>query len=290
MRSIIQHLRFPFSYLLLPVYLLALVFVSVEQADAIWSANNVLIFVILHILVYPASNAYNSLNDVDTGSIGLIKTPSAPSTSLAWISMAMDLLALLLACWISLLTAILLLGYILISRLYSYRRIRLKKYPVLGFLTVFLFQGAWIFLLTYYSLGGKALTTFQISLVGLAASSLIGAVYPLSQIYQHEQDKADHVITISMILGYRGTFIFSALFFSLGSILFLFAANEILDQSLLLSYLITQTPSLIYFNYWFFRVMQNQQHADFVNTMRMNLISATCMNAFFIYVLVQMLS
>ena len=42
------------------------------QADI---ANAALIFVILHILVYPASNGYNSYMDRDEGSIGGLKNP-----------------------------------------------------------------------------------------------------------------------------------------------------------------------------------------------------------------------
>ena len=48
-----------------------------------------------------------------------------------------------------------------------------------------------------------------------ACTFQIAGVYPLTQIYQHEQDLADGVTTISYKLGYRGTFIFSAIMFGL---------------------------------------------------------------------------
>jgi 1,4-dihydroxy-2-naphthoate octaprenyltransferase len=35
----------------------------------------------------------------------------------------------------------------------------------------------------------------------IAASLLIGGFYPLTQIYQHRQDKEDGVRTLSMLLG-----------------------------------------------------------------------------------------
>ena len=43
---------------------------------------------------------------------------------------------------------------------------------------------------------------------------LIGGFYPLTQIYQHKQDKEDGVTTISSLLGYRKTFVFCAVVYS----------------------------------------------------------------------------
>ena len=49
----------------------------------------------------------------------------------------------------------------------------------------------------------------------IAASLLIGGFYPLTQIYQHDADRKDGVLSISARLGYRGTFIFCAVVYSL---------------------------------------------------------------------------
>lgn len=284
MRSIIQHLRFPFSYLLLPVFLLAiLIHPGVE-----WKFDTILLFFILHILVYPSSNAYNSLQDKDEGSIGLIKNPLPADKKLSWISLFMDISAVLLSVIISKHTALYVLIYILASRLYSYRNIRLKQYPFIGFLIVFVFQGAWIFFLVHHAMGPTytpGIDTFYIPAL-VASSCLIGSIYPLSQIYQHDSDIADGVITISYILGKRGTFIFSGLLFLIGSFLLLYTAFRANEINFIYSYLTFQLPSLIYFNYWFFKVIKNEKEANFKHTMRMSLISATCMNAFFIFILI----
>lgn len=281
MRSIIQHLRFPFSYLLLPVFLMAMVFRNAYP----FGFDIVLLFFILHILVYPSSNAYNSIQDHDEGSIGLIKSPLPTDKNLFMITVGLDIIAILLALLISKHTAVYILIYILASRAYSYRKIRLKQYPIIGFLVVFVFQGAWIFFLTIHALGPFNYVDAPYLHLMLAASCLIGAIYPLSQIYQHESDKADGVITISYMLGKKGSFIFSGILFLIGSILLLYPMFQNGNYKFIMIYLTFQLPSLIYFNYWFYKVIKDESQANFKHTMRMSLISATCMNAFFLYLL-----
>ncbi|MES1159412.1 MAG: UbiA family prenyltransferase [Bacteroidota bacterium] len=171
-KSTFQLLRLPFSFFLMPVYWFALGQVVYKD---VWSA--VLIFFILHILVYPASNGYNSYMDRDTSPIGGLEHPLLPTRQLFLLTVGMDVLALILGCWISLYFVAGLAGYILASRAYSYRGIRLKKYPIAGYLTVIICQGALIFFLVYHG------------------------SHPLTQLYQHEEDRKDGVRTISLLLG-----------------------------------------------------------------------------------------
>ena len=282
MRSIIQHLRFPFSYLLLPVFLFTLISVDLESTNLL---NVWILFIILHFLVYPSSNAYNSLQDNDSGSIGLIENPLPADKSIGIVSLSMDILAILLSLIISWQTAVYIAIYILASRLYSYRKVRLKQYPILGFLIVFFFQGAFTYFLVIDSLEGFVFNLWMNATPfhAVVASCLIGSIYPLSQIYQHKEDRADGVTTISYLLGKKGTFIFSGLFFLIGLILFAYPIWENPNERILVYlFILFQLPSLIYFNFWFYRVIQDESQANFKHTMRMNLISATCMNAFFI--------
>ncbi|MBL7773484.1 MAG: UbiA prenyltransferase family protein [Chitinophagaceae bacterium] len=273
MKSVIQHLRFPFSFLLMPVYLF-----GVSEIPSLSQQNYTslcVLFIVLHVLVYPSSNAYNSTQDQDQGSIGLIEKPLPPSNHLVWVTLLMDAVALILSVCINFPTACIVALYIVFSRLYSYRKIRIKKYPILGFLTVFFFQGAVVFCLPQVALN-LSFSLINIPLA-LAASCLIGAIYPLSQIYQHEQDKADGVQTLSLKLGYRGTFIFSGVLFLLGTTLFLW--QKILQQHMLAIniFLTCQLPTILFFIYWFLRVEKNVHEANYRNTMRMNLIAAACM-------------
>ena len=277
--STIQLLRFHFSFFLMPVYWFAL-----SMTNDIRLSHAVLIFIILHLLVYPASNGYNSYMDRDTGSIGGIRSPKQPTRQLYYVSMVMDLMALLLSSMIGIIFFTGIAAYILASRAYSYRGIRLKKYPVAGYITVIVFQGAVTFFLVMH--GSSMEKTLDIPLSGMLASSfLVGSFYPLSQIYQHKADQADGVNTLSILLGSRGTFLFSAIIFALASI-WLWICLE--QQQNISGFFIIQLfllPVTVFFSWWFFKVYQTEMEANFTNTMRMNIIASVCTNAAFIFLL-----
>lgn len=276
-KSIVQHLRFPFSVLLLPVFLFAIA----ELPDQPFNPKSILLlFIILHVLIYPSSNAFNSLQDEDKGSIGLLEKPLPVVKELRYVTIGLDLLGVLLSCMISLETAFAVFIYVLASRMYSYRAVRLKKYAVIGFLTVFIFQGYWIFMLVQYVACG---ITMQHSWwMAICSSCLIGAVYPLSQIYQHQQDREDGVTSISYRLSYRGTFIFSAILYLIGNILFACHHLQLHQINTILLFNLFQFPVIIFFLWWFYQVWNDHTQANFKNTMRMNIISSVCMNACFI--------
>jgi 1,4-dihydroxy-2-naphthoate octaprenyltransferase len=173
------------------------------------------------------------------------------------------------------------LAYILASRAYSYRGIRLKKYPVAGYITVIFFQGA----VTYFMVmhGCSAEKTLQVPLTGMVvASLLIGGFYPLTQIYQHKQDAADGVTTLSILLGYRGPFIFTAAIYIAAMALLGYQLFALAKQNGFFILQLFFIPVLVYFFWWFYKVFHNHAAANFVNTMRMNLLASLCTNAAFI--------
>ncbi|HLY68338.1 MAG TPA: UbiA family prenyltransferase [Puia sp.] len=279
-KSTLQLLRFPFSFFLMPVYWFALGQVGEKS---IFSA--IIVFIILHLLVYPASNGYNSYMDRDQTSIGGLKNPSQPTRQLFYATVLMDAMAVLLSFFVSVYFAAGIFTYIMMSRAYSYRGIRLKKYPVIGYLTVVLFQGAVIFFLVYH--GCSVNKTFNVPVLCLLASLLlIGGFYPLTQIYQHEADLQDNVKTISYLLGYRGTFIFCAIlycaaFATLGFYLF---NSQQQKEFFVLS--MAMLPVIGYFFRWAIKVWKNTAEANFRNTMRMNFLASLCTNLGFIVVLI----
>ncbi len=272
-------LRFPFSLFLLPVFLFAW-----SQAPETETWKSLGIFVILHLLVYPSSNGYNSYHDRDSGAIGGLKSPPKPSRELFWVCNAMDLTAVAAGFLFSPLFALQVFVYILASRLYSNRRIRIKKYPVAGFIWVIFFQGGFTYWLVQTGLSGpgsaQSAFLFQPE-AKLCATLLLGAMYPLSQIYQHESDKRDGVITISMLCGYRGTFLLSALCFALANIA---AWIHFQHWFSVRSFWVMQLffiPVTSYFVYWFVRVMKDRHNADYDHAMRMNLLASLCLNLCF---------
>lgn len=279
-KSTVKHLRIPFSYHLMPVFLFAL-----SQAQQINWQHTIIAFLILHILIYPSSNGYNSYQDKDEGSIGGLKHPPQVSENLFYVTLLLDfigvLLALLVGPWFSLFVLV----YVLISRAYSYRALRLKKYAVTGFLTVFIFQGAFTYLMVasslsvfdpqnYFSTGNVICMT--------VASLFIGSVYPLTQIYQHQADKKDGVTTISYKLGYLGTFFFSAVMFSAATILLFYYFNMKQQLMAFVLFNVVMLPVVLRLLSWFIKVSKDRSQASFENTMSMNLMASSCMNVYFL--------
>jgi 1,4-dihydroxy-2-naphthoate octaprenyltransferase len=264
----------------MPVYWFAL-----SQTAEINMQRAIAVFAILHLLVYPASNGYNSYMDRDTGSIGGIKNPKQPTRQLFYASVLLDAVALAGSLFISQWFFLGVLSFITASRCYSYRGIRLKKYPVIGYLTVIIFQGGLVFFLVMHgSSVGKILDVPPIGMI--AASLLIGGFYPLTQIYQHMQDKEDGVTTLSYKLGYRGTFIFTAIIYALAmlSLGIYMSLNLEMEKFFLLQ--IFFVPVLVYFFWWFYKVHKDVSEANFKNTMRMNLLASVFTNAAFIFLFI----
>ncbi|WP_235954288.1 UbiA family prenyltransferase [Limnovirga soli] len=275
-KSTIQLLRFPFSYFLMPVFCFALSFV-----EPINWPQTILAFVLIHALLYPASNGYNSYMDRDTESIGGIKNPLQPTKQLFYTTLILDILGTLLSLFISWQFAMAYLFYIICSRLYSYRGVRLKRFPVAGYITVILNQGTLIFAMVYYAANNNSLD--NIPVIGLlAAAFLIGGFYPITQIYQHDSDKNDGVKTMSILLGKRGTFIFCATMYAIAfALLFVYFS----EQNKIQSFFVLQIffiPVIVYFLRWFLQVWKNESLANFSNTMRMNMLASTCTNLAFI--------
>lgn len=278
-RSTIQLLRFHFSVFLLPVYLFAL---SQVPTINVWHA--IFIFLLLHLIVYPSSNGYNSYMDRDEGSIGGIKKPLQPSKQLFWTSVIMDTLAVALSSMISLWFCAGIITYILASRAYSYRGIRLKKYPVAGYLTVIIFQGAVTFFLVYH--GSSEEKTLQVPFPGMLVSSLlIGGFYPLTQIYQHDADRRDGVTTLSYLLGYRGTFIFTAIIYMLAMSTLFYYFHTISEENKFFIIATAMLPVLVYFFKWAIEVWKDNRAADYTHTMRMNVMASVCTNLAFLILL-----
>ena len=278
--STIKLLRIPFSFFLSPIYFFAL-----AQVPYINWINAILIFFILHFLIYPASNGYNSYMDRDTESIGGLEKPPPPSPQLFWVSVVLDSTGILLSLIIGPLFTVVMLFYIGASKAYSYRGIRLKKFPYLGYLVVILFQGAVTFWLVYY--GSSQQPTINVPWQGMVICSLlVGGFYPLTQIYQHKQDFEDGVTTISYKLGYIGTFVFCAVVYFLAWVFMaqFFIGNKQGDQLLLVG--IFFIPVIVYFIRWFVLVRKNYREANFKNTMKMNWLAATCTNISFLILLI----
>ena len=223
--------------------------------------------------------------DRDTSPVGALKNPLQPTEQLFFVTIALDIIAIFISFFITPIFALGIFFYILASRAYSYRNIRLKKYPFLGYLTVIIFQGVVTFFLVYH--GSDSNHSLNIPVMAMIASGLlIGGFYPLTQIYQHEEDLKDGVITLSYVLGYKGTFIFTGIVYAFAFITlgYYFYLNSQLVNFIVLQ--IFMLPVIVYFFIWFSKVVKNKNEANFKNTMKMNVLASACTNLGFITLLI----
>lgn len=282
-RNTIKLLRFPFSVFLLPISLFSLFYIQ-----PVFNFELVLVLLIWHLFVFPSSNGYNSYNDNDEGPIGGLASPPKPTKLLLYISNSMDLIAILLSFLVNIYFVCFVALYIISSRLYSNRKIRLKKYPIIGFFVVFIFQGAWIFCANLFGLSSiHLLSSLPVILSIIASSFLIATIYPITQIYQHEADRNDGVKTLSMVLGIKGTFIFSSLMFAIATLLIYFSFHYINALHNFWLFITVMLPSTLFFFVWTIKSFKSTIHVNFKNVMIMLVMSSLLNNLYFLILLLK---
>ncbi len=280
-RSNLLLLRIPFSFFLLPVFTF-----SLSQAGPVYWPTAISFFVLLHLLVYPASNAYNSYMDQDEGSIGGLERPPKAQRSLYILSLFLDAIGLLVALSISWQLAVQVVLYIAASKLYSWRVTRIKRYPIGSFLLVATFQGGATYLMGAQAIANRSLTevlTPATYWAMLTATLLVGAVYPLTQVYQHTEDRARGDCTLSLLLGIKGTFAFSSLLFVLGGSCMAYYFTVVGKPQHFLLLNIFMLPVVVYFVFWVWQVLRDVGAANWRNTMRMNTLAGACLTTGFLY-------
>lgn len=274
------HLRIPFSYYLMPVYLFAL-----AVSDNVNTSQAIIVFIALHIFLYPASNGFNSYFDKDEDSIGGLKNPPKVHKGLYYLSLLFDLIALLLVSfdfWVLLMFLI----YGLVSKAYSHPVIRIKKYPFGSWFIAGFFQGFFTFLMVYLGLNGispEELLKQEILIPATLTSIMLWGSYPMTQIYQHDEDGRRGDNTLSLKLGILGTFHFTMILFSLTTVLFGWYFIEHYNLNIASLYVMSMSPVVGFFFYWYFKARKNRDIVNFEYTMRLNAISATCLNLFFVF-------
>jgi 1,4-dihydroxy-2-naphthoate octaprenyltransferase len=279
-RSTALHLRVPFSFFLLPVYLFAL---SISLSGVWWHAF--LVFFVVHFLLYPASNGYNSYFDKDEGSIGGLEHPPPVTKQLYYVALALDMVAIILGSLINLTFALMLLMYGLVSKAYSHPGIRLKKYAIWSWLIAGFFQGFFTFMMVYIGVNNTGLAEVlepRIWVAALLTSLMLWGSYPMTQIYQHKEDtrRGDH--TLSYKLGIRGTFYFTAACFFIACVGFVWYYKTFYAWEYAVVFMVFLLPVLFYFGQWYRRVYRDEREANYRSTMKLNMISGVCLNLFFL--------
>lgn len=213
MRATLLHLRFPFVYVLSPIFVW-----GAAWGPGGWTARTTLGFLFVHLALYPGANAFNSAYDRDTGPIGgLARPPSVPPGLARW-SVWLQGTGAALSPIVGVGFAA---GYLIlwgIFTAYSHPRTRWKRSPLASTAAIVAGQGGIGFWLGWSASGGggKALGSANLEWTGqdawalVAACAVVAALYPLTQVYQLDADRARRDRTLATVLGPRGTLAWSA--------------------------------------------------------------------------------
>jgi len=246
---------------------------------------------ILHFLLYPASNAYNSYFDKDKKSIGLIKYPPPVKLELYWVALLMDGAAIAIGLVkFNALFALMLLLYGLASKAYSHPLVRLKRYPYISWFIAGFFQGFFTFLMSYVAIndyGVENLIHVRVWFPALLSIMVLWASYPITQVYQHDEDSARGDRTLSIVLGITGTFWFALVFFLAASAGFVAYFYTFQQPYFAFVFLAALAPMVIYFLIWFYQVSKDAHKADYGRTMWMNFVSSLCLALFFVWMFLE---
>lgn len=269
-------MRIPFSIFLMPVYWFALINVQVDVSKAI------LVFFTLHLFLFPASNGYNSYFDRDEKSIGGLKNPPRVTKELWYLILIFDFLSILFATIVSPAFAFMAFIYLVLSKAYSYDKIRLKKFPVIGALTVVIFQGFWTYMMVQVGVSASEIFYRENLLLAVVSSLFLLGSYPITQIYQHDEDSKNGVRSLSLFLGVNGTFIFSSLAFLLASLMLIYLFLSALYLNYVIIYIAAMLPVNIYFLKWYRDYRKGKPVITFERTMKLNALSSLLLSAAFI--------
>lgn len=275
-KATLIHLRLPFSFFLMPFFLF-----GISQLYNFDCLKMVLAFLIIHVFHNGASNAFNSYFDKDEGSIGGIENPPPVDKELYWTSLVFDIIAILLACFVNYVFVVMVLFIGLASKAYSHPFIRFKKYALIGLLVVAFFQGFWTYMMAIVVETDSFVLTQQHLFAGSICSLMLLGSYPMTQIYQHEEDAKRGDKTFSLLLGIRGTFVWTMTVFSIATILFVWYFMIYESIAIAIVYLIVMSPVVIFFLKWMYASWNEDKMANYKSTMQLNLLSSLCFNLFF---------
>ncbi len=201
LKALLLHLRLNWNLILLPIFLWG--FVQSEGAigaEFWWGLG------IFHLLFYGGSVAFNAYYDRDEGPIGGLWNPPRPTRSLLVFSLLLQGVGMVLVAVFTnpplLVLSLVMWG---LSTAYSHPAVRLKARPWASLLTVSLGQGIGGTLAGWLCGRGEwaGLFSGRALWAALVASLVTTGFYPLTQVYQREEDRRRGDITFAVRWGER---------------------------------------------------------------------------------------
>lgn len=193
----VSHLRLPFQLTLAPLFLWGLLLAGGRP-----DLGSAAAFISLHLFLYPGITAFNAVYDRDTGPVaGLAEPPPLPPRLLA-VAIGLQLAGALLAAAVGPLFLAAYAGLALFGFGYSHPSLRWKASAWKSLVAVGLGQGALGFLAGWAAAAGGPGGGIPTILTGAAvAAATTAGLYPVTQIFQVDEDRARGDRTLAVALG-----------------------------------------------------------------------------------------
>jgi len=269
-RALFVHLRLQYQILLAPIFLWGYLLAGGQPDVRFWLA-----FLAFHIFLYGGTTAFNSYYDRDEGPVGGLEKPPPVSRALLPFSLVMQGFGALLAALVNGTFLLIYLAIFVLATAYSHPRVRLKGRPLVGLLTVGLGQGV------LAALGGwvtapRLLTELDpVSWIGILAVTLVTmGFYPITQIYQVDEDRARGDVTFAAWAGARRTFLFAIVTQGVAALALIWVMAQVLGPSQAAVVGIFYLGLLVATMHWAATYDATQVIANFRRVMRMNQITS----------------
>lgn len=207
----IIHLRWHYQvFILSGCYLLGGLFYT---GSADWNMFS-LQYLNVHLLLFGGATAYNSFWDKDKGSIGGLRNPPAMSGWMHPASLALQFAGLMLALFAGIVFTGVYFTAMLMFWLYSSPPAKWKARPWLSMAAIAVSTGVCSFLLGFIALGGTPDVFLMIPAAG--CSLILLSLYPVSQIFQMDEDRERNYRTFAIVYGLKGITAFFTVSYVLG--------------------------------------------------------------------------
>lgn len=209
----IIHLRWHYQVFILSGGYLLGAFLSF---DVEWSSFWIQ-FLNVHLLLFGGATAYNSYWDKDEGPVGGLQAPP-PMRDWMW---SASLLLQFVGLWMAFYAGILFAGIyglsMLLFWLYSSPFARWKGRPMHSLVAIGVSTGTNSVLLGYLAAGSKSLS-FDSLMASLGVAMMVLSLYPVSQLYQMDEDQRRGDQTFAIRFGFGGVSLFFGISFAAGVI------------------------------------------------------------------------
>ncbi len=266
----LTHLRLRFQFFLSPIFLMGAL-VSGEPLG--WRL--LLGYLSFHLFLYAGVTALNSAYDKDEGPVGGLENPPAPPPHLLSFSIIWQLIGFALAAALNRIFAVIYAGIFVLSFAYSYPSIRFKGRPLAALLTVGLGQGVLPYLAAWSLPRGEIRSAFAAAgLLGmLAATAITVGFYPLTGIYQLEEDAQRGDLTPAIWLGPARSFYFAGIWITLGGVSAFILALSRFTPAEAAGLLLAMAAILLYLARWGRAFRADDIHGNFRRIMSLYSIS-----------------